>query len=308
MKNQVKAVFMGLAAVFLVGCGELVEVEPASVGKVLTKAGYLPETVPPSRFRLPACFAYCDKMVTLEVSDSSLKEVMPVFMPKDKLNLTVEIRGTYSIPNDDRTIDSIYDRIKPARVEGNLVIPSSKIYDVYGRQAVRGIVRSEVTKYTIQEILANRESIGLKIHEQISKKLAASKTPMHISRFELADLQPPKIIVEAQEAAKEREIGIQKAEAEAQIRIVEAERELEIAKADRLVEREKAEAIAEQNRIAAASITPKVLAYKKLETMERVYSKLAESDNVVIVPLDSSGVNSATDDAVLAKLLGKEIR
>lgn len=292
----------------LTACGQAVEVPPAHVGKVLTRNGYNPETIQPSKFRLPWCWAYCDKLVLLEVSDSSLREDLTVFMPDDKLNLKVEVRGTFSIPSDENTINSLFDRL-PAKGDGKVLrIDSHKVYSTYGQQAVRGIVRSELTKSTIQDVLSQREAIGQNAHETIARKLKATKTPVMISRFELADVQPPKVIIEAQEAAAEREIDIQKAEADAQVDLVKAEKDLEIAKKNRLVEKEKAEAIAEQNQIAAESITPEVLAYKKLETAVEIYKAVSANGNTIVIPADSSGFSDISGDAVLAKLLGKELK
>lgn len=301
-----KKILILIVISMLAACGSKVEVPPAHVGKILTKNGYAPETITPSKFRLEPCWAYCDRLITLEVSDSALSEKLSVFMPEDKLNLTVDVRGTYSIPNDERTINALFDRISMTGEER--IIPAQYVYKVYGKQAVRGIVRSEITKYTIQDVLENREAIGTNIHAAITKKLKETNTPLVISRFELANVQPPKVIVEAQQAAKEREIDIQKAEADAQVELVKAERELEVAKKNRLVEREKAEAIAEQNRIAAKSITPEVLAYKKLETAVEIYTAVAKNGNTIIIPADSSSFSDVTSDAVLAKLLGKELK
>ena len=299
-----KILLIALLAIVVSACGDYVSVPPAHVGKILTKNGFTPETITPSKFRLEPCWAYCDALVTLEVSDAALKESISVFMPKDKLKLRVDIRGTYSIPNRPVAIASLFDRI-PA-IEGK--IEASRVYSVYGQQALRGIVRSEITKYTIQDVLANREAIGKNIHSAIVEQLKVNKTPLLISRFQLADLKLPEVIINAQVAAKAREIDIQKANADAEVELVKAARDLEIAKKNRLVEREKAEAIAEQNRIAAKSITAEVLAYKKLETAETIYLALAKSGNTIIIPADSSGFSNTTSNAVLAKLLGKEVK
>lgn len=302
-------VFAVLVSLFmLTACGSKVEIPPAHVGKILTKNGYAPETLPPSKFRLPKCWTYCDRLVLLEASDTPLVEQMVVFMPEDKLNLTLDIRGTFSITTDGATTDSIYDRVVASETSGHSsIISATLVYGIYGRQAVRGIVRSEITKYTIQDILENRESIGQNIHAAIVAKLSSTKTPVSISRFELADVQPPKVIVAAQEAAKEREIDIQKAEADAQVDMVKAERNLEVAKKERLVAREQAEAIAEQNKIAAKSITPELLAYRRLEVAERVYTALSKSTSaVIVVPADSAGFSDINDNAVLAKMLGQQ--
>ena len=310
MKNVIRSVaIMAAMVIGLSACGAKVEVPPAHVGKVLTKNGYAPNTIKPSKFRLPKCWTYCDKLVVMEANDTGFGETLTIFMPEDKLNLTVDVRGTLTIPTDNKTVNSIYDRVVSEPIHSQLaIIRAETVYRTYGQQALRGIVRSELTKYDIATIMSNRESISQNIHAALEKKLGSTNTPLKVSRFELADIQPPKVIVTAQEDAKRREIDIQKAEADAQVDMVKAERDLEVAKATRLVEREKAEAIAEQNRIAASSITPQLLAYRKLEVAERIYTELAKSSNTIIVPADSSGFSDINSDAVLAKMLGKELK
>lgn len=309
--NKVKMIGMAVLAALITACGAKVEVPPAHVGKVLTKNGYAPETIPPSKFRLPQCVAYCDKLVLLQASDVGFQEKMTVFMPTDKLNLAVEVRGTMTIPTSKKDTDMLFDRLTSAQTDDGDVnlISANLVYTTYGQQALRGVVRSEITKYDIQKVLQDRETIGENIHAAVMEKMSETSTPLIISRFELADIQPPTVIVEAQQAAKEREIDIQKAEADAQVAIVEAERALEIARKERLVEREKAAAIAEQNDIAAKSITPQLLEYRRLEVAERIYSQLANSKNegLIVVPLDSGMISSVNDAAVFGKVAGKEI-
>lgn len=309
MQQSIKLGAVLLASALAVGCGIKTEVEPAHVGKLLGKNGFAPETIPPSKFRLPMCWAYCDKLVVLETSDRPFKEELDLFMPKDKLKLTVDIRGTLSIPTNPPIVDSLFDKVPAEYVNERFgKITAGKVYNTYGQQALRGVVRSELAKYEISDILANREAISQQIHAAVTSKMKATSTPLLVTRFELARIDPPAVIVEAQEAAKEREIDIQKAEADAQVQLVEAERALAVAKTERLVQKEKALAIAEQNQIAADSVTPELLAYRRIEMMEKVYSELARSENVVIVPMDNSALTSVTDDVVLSKMLGKELK
>lgn len=311
MKNLKYVAIMIMAAFILTGCvGSKVEVPPAHVGKILTKNGFSPETIPPSKFRLPYCVVWCDRLVLLEASDTMMKEEFDLFMPMDELRLGVEVRGTFTIPSDPETVGMLMDRVTTTReVDGKTsLIPASTIYEIYGRQAIRGVARSELVNYTIEDILSNRDAIGQNIHAAITERLRATNTPIVVSRFELAAIDPPQVIVAAQEAAKEREIDIQRAQADAEVAMVEADRALEIARLERLVERERAESIAEQNNIAAASVTPQLLAYRQLEAAERIYQALAESDNVIIVPADASSFSNLTDDAVLARMLGREFR
>ncbi len=306
MKNvKSKLIALSIATAMLVGCGDRVEVPPAHVGKILTRNGYAPETIPPSAFRLAPCWTYCDKLILMEAADTPVMESMQIFMPKDKLNVTVEVRAVLTVPTTEKIVNSIFDRVVSQTFnDGSQRISAEKIYSTYGQQAIRGIVRSEITKYSIEEVLGQREKVGANIHDAIVAKLTATNTPIQISRFELANIQPPKIIVNAQEATKKREVDIATANANAEVEMVEAEKALMIAQKNRLVEREKAETIADGNRIAAASITPQMLAYKKLEIAKEIYLALSKSNNVIIVPADSSGFDRTVDDsAVLAKLL-----
>jgi regulator of protease activity HflC (stomatin/prohibitin superfamily) len=295
--------------VVLVGCGEKVEVPTAHVGKILGKNGFAPDTLTPSKFRLEPCMTYCDKLVVAQVSDTGAKENMQLFMPKDKLNLTFDVRFTYSISRDGKTIDQLFDRLPAVEApEGSPFhnwITSNLVYNTYGAQAVRGIVRSEMVKYSIMEVMENRESIGKNIHATIASKLKETKTPITISRFELANVQPPEIIVKAQEEAKKREIDIQTTEAQASIDILQAERDLEIAQKNRLVKKENALAIAEQNKIAAKSVTPQLLEYRRLEVQEKVMSLMAKNNASMIVPFN---MDTTSQMAMFSKILGKEVK
>ena len=79
-------------------------------------------------------------------------------------------------------------------------------------------------------------------------------------------------------------------------------------KKDRLVEREKAMAIAEQNHIAANSITPQLLEYRRLEVSERIYTALANSKNsgLIVVPADAS-FSDIKSGAVFGKTFAKQL-
>lgn len=262
-----------------VGCGKMAEVPPAHVGKILGQHGFQPETVQPSKFRLAPCWAYCDVLITLEAADVPFKEEMQVFMPDDKLNVGLELRGTLAIKNDVSVTDPIFDRI----VAGDdRLITIAEVYRTYAQQVTRGVVRNKTTTHNIAWIIGNRDTFALELLAAVRDKLSSTGSPIDIVRMELADFQPPAVIVKAQEATKEREVAIQRAEANARVAMVEADKALEVAKKTRLVKKEEALAIAEQNKIAAKSVTAELLAYRRLEVIE----KLAASGNTIFFPVD----------------------
>lgn len=287
MRKLIFGVFAVAMALVLSACGDRVEVPPAHVGKVLTSNGFKPDTVPPSKFRLDACWAYCDRLVLAELSDAAIKESFTVFMPKDELTMTFDVRATVRIKGDETSVNQIFDKVVPSgATEVASVITLDQIYDVYGRQVLRDVIRTAVAEYTIAEVAASRGAVNAAITAAVEKGL--SHTPLVSIRIGLAKVEYPEIITKAKEIAKEREVAIQTAEADKQITLVGLQKDLEVARMQRNIDKEKAEATKEQNAIIAAGVTDAYIKWKTLEVLEA----LATSDNNVFVPmaaLDSLG-------------------
>lgn len=283
MKKVFAALFltMGLSACF----GERVEVPPAYEGKVLTQNGYLPETYPPSTFRLPPCWvpgSICDQLVLIEKSDNGVKEGFTVFMPKNQLTMSFDLRMTASI-RDGKT-DAILNKITAeATTSGRKYISFDRVYGVYAQPIIRDAVRSVVAEYTIDEIASSRDAVNAAIRERLSTVLAG--TPITLKTAGLAKVAYPDVITQRKEQAEERRIEIEQEEARKQVELIKLQTELEKAKANRAIRRERAEAAAEENQIAAKSITPEYLEYKKLEVMDA----MAQSGAAVFIPFDALG-------------------
>lgn len=261
----------------LSACADRVEVPPAHVGKILTKNGYKPETVPPSKFRLDMCIFYCDKLVTLAIADFGQKEKFKLFMPKDQLNMSFDVRMTGAI--NDQAIDNIFDRIPP--VNGNIAV--NHVYSTYAQPVIRDVVRRVVAKYSINEIASSRESLSEELFREVSAALAG--TPIAVKRLGLADVQFPKVITEAKERAAERRELIEQEKAQFEIQKIQMERDLEREKMNRAIAREKAIGQKEVNDLLAKSVTDKYLAYRTLEVLD----KMAESENKVFLPVEALG-------------------
>lgn len=287
MKRILMAVMMMFAVVGLSACGEQVEVPPAHVGKIMTKDGMQPEIYPTSKFRLDPCWAYCDKLYVVETSDMTIRESFKVFMPKDRLNMSFDVRINGSVPSDAKLVDMVFDRVPPT-ADGNTnydgIVSASQVYEIYAQPVVRSVIRDVMTQYNIAQVSDSREALNSQIQEALTKRLG-SNVPFRINLAQIGDVQYPDIIIQAEEAKTEREIAIGKQEAENQIRFKKLKADLEAAKLDRLVKREQAEAVKEQNEIYAQSVTDKYLEWRKLEVLQ----ELAKSGASVFVPIDALG-------------------
>lgn len=283
-----------LLAAGLGGCaGESVQVPPAYVGKILTKDGFQPGLIAPSQFRLAYCFIYCDRLIVVESSDFGLKETFrgehALYMPKSELAMPFDVRGTFSVRNDEKVLQSAFDRLPASPPTGSLrghahgVISQKRIYETYGAAVVRDVVRRVVSKYTIEEVASSRAAINSELLTALNKAFA--NTPLVARRFGLADVRFPKVILDQKETSARRRIAIQQEEAEKQIRLVKLQADLEAARAERQIRRERAQAVKEENEIYASSVTEKYLAYRRLEVLE----KLAGSRNTKWVPFEALG-------------------
>jgi regulator of protease activity HflC (stomatin/prohibitin superfamily)/predicted small lipoprotein YifL len=271
------ALVVSTLALSLVACGSKVEVPAAHVAKIMTKDGYKADTIGTSKFRLDWCWAYCDKLVLLDASDQAVSEKMELFMPEDKLNMTFDLRLTMIInPNK---YEELFARIPPVDQSGIDVISWNKAYITYAQQIVRAEAREFLSGFTIAEIASSREAINAQLSERLTKSIN-SKTPFQVRYVGLADIQYPKIIVEAQENAAERREQIQQEEAQLQISKVQLERQLQEQQLQRMVDVERALAEAEVDRIKSQSLTPQYMKYRELQILE----KLATSENKVFVP------------------------
>ena len=267
MKKIMTGVIMATALI-LGGCGDRVEVPPAHVGKVMTKDGYQDNLVPTSKFRLPACVAYCDRLVLLDVSDNSYSESLTIFIPEDKLNLNVTIRTTLSV--NPRKSEELFAALTPASIEGSTSrIDNRTIYNTYAAQIIQAEVREYLSQYSIAEIASSNEKVNSDIRERLSKVLS-ERTPFNVRYVGLTNIEYPKIITDAQEAAAERREAVQQEQAQLEISKVKLERELQEARLTRAIEKEKAETEAIAQRLLAESVDNRVLELRRLEN-ERLW-------------------------------------
>lgn len=220
--------FIAVAAL-LSSCGARVEVPTAHVGKKKSAEGLQEGLKYPSSFRLPVSLLAKNELVLVETSHFPVEETIKLFMPKDKLNLTFDVRGTMYISPEQS--EELFERMTAQPTGGRvLVISSKKVYATYGQQLIRSKVRTIISRYSIPELMDQRETINAELASEIQNLFTGKKYPLGVIQFGLADIQYPDVIVKAQELAKEREVAIETAEAQKQVQLKEAEAALEVAR------------------------------------------------------------------------------
>lgn len=261
--NKFKMLVLGLMVVLTTACGKMVEVGPAQIGKIMTKDGYQEGSIGTSRFRLAHCWAYCDKLVTLNVADQTIKEPLQIFMPEDKLEMGVAIQATISI--DPRKVESLFGTITPDSSEDQLAyISFNKVYNTYARNLILTQSREYLTQYTIAEISSSIEKVNSDLSKILTEGLQA-KTPFVVRMVGIVDFKYPAIITDAQENAAKRREMIQQEEAQLEISKVQLKRELQEAQLQRQIDFEKAQGEAAAQKIQREVVDSRVLELRRLE-------------------------------------------
>ena len=265
---------------FFTGCGIRVEVPTAHVGKIKTANGLSKDMKAPSSFRLPlGWFRAKPELIIVETSHFAKEENMELFMPKDKLKLNFDIRGTFSVSKSNA--NDVFENLVATQSDENRVleISAAKVYDVYGKQVIRTKARSVLSKYTIKEILDNMDGISLEIKNACQAELDSA--PLDIIRIGLANVKLPSVIVDAEENAKKREVAIQQAEANKQVSLKESEAALEVALKQQEIDLLEAETQVLVDKKLAEGVSEAFITQRSLKALE----KLSTSNNKTIILL-----------------------
>ncbi len=266
MIKALKFVIATGLALALAACGTKVEVPPAHVGKIMTKSGYVEGMHGTSNFRLSPCMAYCDKLVLLNVADQANTENMEIFIPEDKLKLTLSIRTNLVIADPVKQ-ERLFSQIAPTtKSEDGVtsVIERDVIYKTYAQQIILTETREYLSQFSISQIASSLEKVNAELRARLSKSLK-ERTPFDVRYVGITDISYPKIITDAQENAARRREQIQQEEAQREISKVTLERELQEAQLQRRIDVEKAQADAEADSTRSRAITADILKIRQLE-------------------------------------------
>lgn len=293
------AIALAFSAFALAGCyGPQVQVPSGYVAKLVTTSGMTGDIIQPSMFRLNSNCVDCDRATLLEVSDRPIKEAIEVFMPKDQLKLNFDMTGTIRIPNDVKVINNIFDRIPSTPVNEGWpgtedssrvnIISFETVYNTYGKDVIREVSRSIVAKYTINQILENRDGIVAEISAAVREKTKG--TPIEIVRMSFGAIALPEVIVNAKENGAEREEQLRAAEANRQLALKRQEIELIEADTVRLVDQK-----------LAQGSSPVIMQQRWLKIMETLAGNQAKT--VYVMPAQAFG-----DPSIMMPVLNKAMQ
>lgn len=265
MKSRIKLIALGLVLTLFTGCYE--QVNQGQVGKILGKSGFQPEVFPPSRVWVDNHYPWSyEKLVLIETTTQKFSEPFNVLL-KDKLTLNADIFFRCRITAEEKELNALFNDIK---VDDGL-IETKEVYEIYGRMVVLNTAREIISQYNVDEVNQNYARITVELYNAIKPKLKG--LPIEISDVTLGNIEYPKIVTQAIEQAKEKQMAIEKMEAEVQIKVTEAKGREELAKTEYNVKMLEAKRLRDYNKMIAEGITPDLLKLRELELRQQELDK-----------------------------------
>jgi len=274
-----KLLLASVVTIAISGCS-FEYVPPATKGKVLTTSGYNPETLPPGKYTLWGR----DKLILLKTNTNTYKEQVKVIL-QDKLSLMVDVRFRGRISGTDSVVNSMFNDIAAG---SDSVVEFNEVYSIYGKMVVRNKVREIISQYTVEDVHKNYSRLSKEIGKAIV--IGLKGTPLEVSDVSLGDIEYPKVVTDAVEAAKERDLAIKKEEAQSKINLTKKKNERLLAEADYQIQITKAKAVRDSNKIMGENLTPALLTLKNIEMLK----SLSGNANAVYLPyeaLDTTGAS-----------------
>jgi len=279
-KNVVMLVLFGSV---MLGCTE--RVPPGYVGMVMEPSGLTGVALQPGNH---SCY-FRDRLILIETKEDAFKEPLSILC-KDDLNFGFDLVIRTMLKSSDGGAVKQLLNVQGANLKwdgGIANLGLSTIYKTYVRPAARSIARTVVSKYDTTGIRENREVIQKEIRKQLQAELA--KTPLLLVAVTTSNFDYPKVITQAVEKKRKKQIEIEEEQARQAMKLVQVENRKEIAEQEKEVRAKEAEAEAAYIAIVEKAITPAYLKrmevlveQKKVEASLVLYGNVGPGDKVIV--------------------------
>lgn len=268
-----------LFSVVALGCTE--QVSPGYVGMVMEPGGLTGQPLQPGRH---SCWGR-DRMILIETQEQTTKEKMSI-LAKDDLNFSFDlVLKTRLSATDGKAIKELLNR-QGAKMQGNL-LKMETLYVTYVSPAARSVARTIVSKYDTTEIRENREKIQKAINDTLARDLKG--TPVVLIAAYTSNFDYPKVITDAVERKRKKQIEVQEEEARQAMKLLQATNRQDVAKAERVTRALEAEAEAAYMRIIGGALTPAYIQrlkvqveQQRVEALMELYKKVGAGDKVIL--------------------------
>lgn len=299
MKKLLAAAILS-SALLLGGCTD--PVPPGYNGVIVTKDGIKPEIYGQGRVKT---LGY-DKLVLVQSASELRPAKVDVIMANrttDKEgNITENLGSTmtfvvnvrYRLSSEPSVVISMLQDMKLDDVSK---INTDMVYKKYGNMVVGRVSREVLGKYTPEEVLANLKTINSTIEKELKKSLNSS-SPLVVSGASLGPITLPKEITSRIDKNKDAQLSLMTKAITHQKEMLDEANKKAIAEERKAREKIEAESLAQQNTILNASVSNKLIEFRKIQLRELEIEMMREalktgSNNTIFIPYGSQDTTAA---------------
>ena len=280
MKNLFKLfAFLTIVVFLILSAGCTTRIPTGFIGMIEKPSGLTGEVIAPGRrFVGPR-----SKLVLIESSERVTTETMKILCA-DELNFgfDLKIRGQVS-STDGKTVKNVLNNIgSQAKKQdaATFIVPYQALYVTYVQPSARAISRGVVGKYQTTQVRENREAIDKEIYEKL--KQALSGTPVTLTLVASSNYDYPKIITEAMEARKQREVQIKQEEANQAVELLKIRNRKKLAVENIAARAAEAKAEAVFMRTIGSAASSNYLRLREIEAALKLYGRVGPGDKVIL--------------------------
>jgi hypothetical protein len=184
---------------------------------------------------------------------------------------------------DPEIINAMFDTIRiPDSVD---VVGLDRVYAIYGQMVIENKSREVLNRYTSEEVYKNYATISDELAAAIIPELES--TPISLQNVTITNMKFPKVVTDAINVAKERELDIQRERAQNEIDLLRKENERALAEAEYQTRLTQAKTIRDESKTIAEGVTPELLKFRALEIQEMFAKSASEGGNMTFMPIES---------------------
>jgi hypothetical protein len=263
-------------AVLAIGCTE--RIPPGYMGMVMTPDGLTGEVLAPGNH---TCYNR-DRMVLIEYVEKAYTEPLSILCDDD-LNFKFDLKiRVMTLADDSKAVMELLGKQGSQISWGETVgvLKFDVLYKTYVKDPARSIARGVVSKYKTTDIRNNRDEITKAITEQLVKAVVG--TPVKISLVATSNFDYPKVITDAVEQKRKREIDIETEKAIQAMELLKLENRKILAQKKKQVRATEAEAEAVYVRVMGKALTDDYLRLRAIERDITLYKKVGPGDKVIV--------------------------
>lgn len=275
--KNVTSFMLVLALLFVfTACTE--RVPPGFNGMVMTPDGLTGTVLSPGNHTVYGR----DKLALWERSEVAKTEKLKILC-KDDLNFgfDLKLRGMVDA-EDPKKVMYVLDR-QGSRIQwkGDVgILGFDAIYNTYIKDPARSTARRVVSKYETTQIRDNRAKIEAELQTEILKSIMG--TPVKITFIATSNFDYPKVVTDAVESRRKREIEIGEEKAIQAMELLRMENRLTLAEKAKAVRAAEAEKDAVYVRIMGKALDKKYLDLRAIERDIILYEKAAAGATVIV--------------------------